>query len=110
MGQSELHNILFARGPGFKKDMKVETPSGNIDLTPTILELLGLPAGQAYGWAGPGGGPGWGDRILRKWSGLPTSTARRAPAGDRIYRQQIRLSRVGNSVYVDGGTSSLVDR
>ena len=109
MGQSELHNILFARGPGFKRNLKVETPSGNIDLTPTILELLGLPAsekmeGRALAEALVGGP----DPSEVEWSSDLYSA--QSPAGDRIYRQQIRLSRVGNSVYVDGGTSSLVDR
>ena len=109
MGQSELHNILFARGPGFKKGIRVETPSGNIDLTPTILKLLGLPADE--GMEGRAlvealdGGP---DQSEIEWSSDFYSA--QCQAGDRIYRQQIKLCRVGNSVYVDGGTSSLVDR
>ena len=109
MGRSELRNILFARGPGFKDGLKVDTPSGNIDLTPTILKLLGLPSvdgmeGRALEEA-MAGGP---DPADVDWSSDFYSTE--CLAGDRIYRQQIRLSRVGDSVYVDEGTSSLGSR
>ena len=106
MGRSELHNILFARGPDFKEGLKVDAPSGNIDLTPTILKLLGLPSvegmeGRALEEA-MAGGP---DPADVDWYSDFYST--QCLAGDRVYRQQIRLSRVGDSVYVDGGTSSL---
>ena len=109
MGRSELHNILFARGPGFKEGLKVDAPSGNIDLTPTILKLLGLPSvdgmeGRALEEA-MAGGP---DPAEVDWSSDFYSTD--CLVGDRVYRQQIRLSRVGDSVYVDEGSSSLGSR
>ena len=104
MGRSELHNILFASGPGFKESLRVDAPSGNIDLTPTILKLLGLPAvdgmeGRALEEA-MAGGPAEVD-----WSSDFYSTE--SKVGDSVYRQQIRLSRVGDSVYIYEGTSSL---
>ena len=109
MGRSELHNILFARGPDFKESLKVEAPSGNIDLTPTLLKLLGLPSvngmeGRALEEA-LAGGP---DPTDLEWFSDFYSTE--CQAGDKMYRQQIRLSRVGDSVYIDGGTSSLGSR
>ena len=106
MGRSELHNILFARGPRFKGGLKVDAPSGNIDLAPTILSLLGLQPvpgmeGRVLAEA-IAGGP---DPADVDWSSDLYST--QALAGNRVYRQQIRLSRVGDTVYVDEGTSSL---
>lgn len=41
--ESELHNTLIASGPSFRSRFESRKPSGNIDLTPTILHLLGLP-------------------------------------------------------------------
>ena len=105
MGRSELHNILFARGPGFKDALKVGTPTGNIDLSPTIMKLLGLP--RAEGMEGRDlaeamvGGP---EPLEVDWQSDLHSTE--CPIDDRVYRQQIRLSRVGETVYVDGGDSS----
>ena len=110
MGRSKLRNILFARGPGFKDGLRVDAPSGNIDLMPTILKVLGLPSVDGMGRPGPveeamAGGP---DPAEVDWSS--DFYGAQCLAGDRIYRQQIRLSRVGDSVYVDEGTSSLGHR
>ena len=106
MGRSELHNILFARGPDFKDNQVVNVPSGNIDLAPTILELLGLPSvegteGRVLGEA-VSGGP---DPAEVEWFSDLHSTD--CSVGEKVYRQQIRLSRVGDTVYVHEGDSSL---
>ena len=106
MSRSELHNILFARGPGFKNGLVTSVPSGNIDLAPTVLGLLGLP--PAAGMEGrvlaeaTSGGP---DPAEVEWFSDFHNTD--CPVGDQVYRQQIRLSRVGNAVYVDEGTGSV---
>jgi len=109
MGRSELHNILFARGPGFKEKLVVDIPSGNIDLAPTILELLGLPPEQGMeGRAlveAMAGGPE--PKEVEWFSDLYSTDC---PVGEAMYRQQIRLSRVGETVYVHEGTSSLGGR
>ncbi|MDD4363427.1 MAG: alkaline phosphatase family protein [Atribacterota bacterium] len=38
----DMHNILIATGPSFQSGLISNYPSGNIDLAPTILYLLGL--------------------------------------------------------------------
>jgi predicted AlkP superfamily pyrophosphatase or phosphodiesterase len=40
---AEMHNTLIANGPSFHSGMMSELPSGNIDVAPTIMELLGIP-------------------------------------------------------------------
>ncbi|MBT5627195.1 MAG: alkaline phosphatase family protein [Chloroflexi bacterium] len=39
---SELHNTLIASGPSFEPGISSNIPSGNIDVAPTILTLLGI--------------------------------------------------------------------
>jgi predicted AlkP superfamily pyrophosphatase or phosphodiesterase len=39
---SELHNTLIASGPSFATGFRSEIPSGNIDVVPTILAILGI--------------------------------------------------------------------
>jgi arylsulfatase A-like enzyme len=39
----DLHNTLIAAGPDFRKGMVDQLPSGNIDLAPTVLHILGVP-------------------------------------------------------------------
>ena len=38
----DLHNTLIASGPDFRSGWSDEMPSGNLDVAPTILALLGL--------------------------------------------------------------------
>jgi arylsulfatase A-like enzyme len=40
----DIHNVLIAEGPDFRRHASSDVPTGNVDLAPTVLRLLGLPA------------------------------------------------------------------
>lgn len=42
LSKYEMNNTLIANGPDFKQGVISEIPSGNIDVTPTVLHLLGV--------------------------------------------------------------------
>lgn len=42
----DMHNTLVAAGPDFRSGFRDDLPTGNIDLAPTILWILGLQAPQ----------------------------------------------------------------
>jgi len=42
MSPWNVRNTLLAWGPSFKKRTIVRAPAGNVDVTPTILALLGI--------------------------------------------------------------------
>ncbi|MSU37080.1 MAG: hypothetical protein EXS36_18690 [Pedosphaera sp.] len=42
LSRFEMNNTLVATGPSFKRGFVSKTPSGNIDIAPTILHLLGI--------------------------------------------------------------------
>jgi phosphonoacetate hydrolase len=42
LSPTEMRNTLIARGPAFKSGVASDLPSGNIDLTPTVLSVLGI--------------------------------------------------------------------
>ena len=44
----DLRSILVAAGPSFRRGVASDLPSGNIDLAPTILALLGLTTGVPF--------------------------------------------------------------
>ena len=102
MSRHECHNVLFARGPSFKQGLAIDNPSGNIDLAPTILSILGLS-----------GGEGMDGRVLREalrdgpepasvqWR-TDTHDAQRTVEGG-TYRQYVKVSSVGETTYVDEG-------
>jgi arylsulfatase A-like enzyme len=43
----DIHNTLIAAGPDFREHATSNIPTGNVDLAPTLLHLLGLPVPQA---------------------------------------------------------------
>jgi arylsulfatase A-like enzyme len=40
----DIHNTLIAAGPDFREHASSEIPTANVDLAPTLLQLLGVPA------------------------------------------------------------------
>ncbi len=103
MSRHELRNTLIARGPRFKSGVTNNLPSGNVDIAPTILHLLGLtPPSHMNG------------RILHEAlcgsepalveSRTDEYTAERRTA-DCTYRQTIKVSTVGATAYVDEGSA-----
>ena len=41
----DIHNTLIAAGPDFREHATSDVPTGNVDIAPTLLRLLGLPRG-----------------------------------------------------------------
>ena len=58
MSKHELRSVLFAAGPSFKRGVKLETPSGIIDIAPTVLRILGITDDAKMEGARPRGGVG----------------------------------------------------
>ena len=104
MSPHETRNVFFARGPAFKQSTTVATPTGNVDLAPTILHLLDLPGGEAmHGRVlheNLRGGP---DAV--EWQTTTHEAERSTPNGR--YRQSITVSQVGATLYVDEGYGGL---
>ncbi|MYE54315.1 MAG: alkaline phosphatase family protein [Chloroflexi bacterium] len=102
MSRHEMRNSLFARGGSFKSGVRIESPTGNTDLAPTVLHLLGL-----------GGGETMHGRVLREaladgepveWETETHRAERRFESG--TYRQHITVSRVDGTTYIDEGNGA----
>jgi len=48
-GIADVHNTLIAKGPSFRARTTLSTPTGNVDVAPTVAYLLGLSMPQADG-------------------------------------------------------------
>ena len=62
-GSTDVHNTLIAAGPSFRKAAVLSTPTGNVDVAPTVAYLLGLAMPQADG------------RVINEALAAPASTA-----------------------------------
>lgn len=92
----DLHNTLIAAGPDFRRGFAGETPTGNIDVAPTVLWLLGIKPLQPMD-----------GRVLREalTSSSPTPRVARKTLtasrnlGGTTWRQTLRLTTVNGVTY-----------
>ncbi|MGI8820533.1 MAG: alkaline phosphatase family protein [Chthoniobacterales bacterium] len=101
LSRFDIHNTLIAAGPDFQVGGASDLPSSNLDVVPTILHLLGLAPPQ------PLDGRVLSESLQRP--GDPPLAAivqvkektRQLEHGK--WRQYVRTSAVGDSVYADEG-------
>lgn len=106
MSRHETRNILFANGPSFKSGLALENPTGNIDVAPTILHILGLDGGNDMdGRILHEALDGGSDHTDLEWH-TNTHNAER-PVNGGTYRQHIKVSHAEGTTYVDEGQGFL---
>ncbi|MGB8396498.1 MAG: alkaline phosphatase family protein [Pseudolabrys sp.] len=108
LSRFDMHNTLIAAGPDFKRGQTDDLPTGNVDLVPTILQILGIKVPHQMD-----------GRILSEAVAAPTSLlpapkpeaksieARKDfPSG--TWRQTLKISRVGSTIYLDEGNGAFI--
>ena len=108
LSRFDMHNTLIAAGPDFKRGQTDDLPTGNVDLVPTILQILGIKVPHQMD-----------GRILSEAVAAPTSLlpapkpeaksieARKDfPSG--TWRQTLKISRVGSTIYLAEGNGAFV--
>lgn len=101
----EVSSVLVAAGPHFKAGVRSAVPSGIVDLFPTVLHLLGVelpgPVDGRVLYEALDGGPAPKEMFME-------TTVHRASAtvSGVSYRQEVQVSRVGDTFYVDKGKAS----
>jgi arylsulfatase A-like enzyme len=104
LSKFDMHNILIAAGPHFRRGGPDLTASGNVDLAPTILQILGIKSSSPMD-----------GRILTEAmvpaevQVLSTTTetieaVKKFPIG--TWRQYLKVSRAGCTVYFDEGNGA----
>jgi arylsulfatase A-like enzyme len=94
----DIHNVLMAAGPDFREHETSAAPTGNVDIAPTLLRLVGLPvpstmAGRVIEEGLRGGPPPGSMRVVR--SELTVSTP------DGAYTLTAQTSEVAGHRYLD---------
>ena len=110
LSRFDMHNMLVAAGPDFRSGQTDDLPTGNIDLSPTILHILGIKPPQ-----------GMDGRVLseaivnvnhvpagEKTEAKTIEAKKDFPAGS--WRQSLRISRVGSTIYLDEGNGAFAPK
>jgi arylsulfatase A-like enzyme len=103
LGPFDMHNTLVAAGHHFRRGTASALPSGNVDLAPTILHLLGIKPSKPMD-----------GRVLTEAltepGPSPTATTRHldasAPISGSTWHQYLNLSEVNGVTYTDEGNGS----
>jgi len=104
----ELHNTLVAAGPDFRPAFNDELPTGNIDLAPTILWILGITPPQ------PMDGRVLTEALISA-SESAQKAERRTIEASRVdslirWRQYLKFSTIGNAIYFDEGNGATIPK
>ena len=97
----DVHATLIAAGPDIKRNIASPIPTGNFDVMPTVLALMGVPVP-----------PGLDGRVLEEalatgpYPGemplAPDPVGATVQLGELVYDLVVYRSRVGETVYFDG--------
>ncbi len=104
LSRFDMHNTLIAAGPDFRAGFIDHLPSGNMDLAPTVLQILGIKSeatldGRVLTEALSGGDPGSSSSQSSKLSA-------ERKLGDTTWSQYLNVSKVENTAYYDDGNGA----
>lgn len=106
LSRFDMHNTLVAAGPDFHSGQTDDLPTGNVDLAPTILHILGTKVPKEMD-----------GRILSEAmtsvDQVPVAGKQEAKTIDAkkdfatgSWQQSLRISRVGSTIYLDEGSGA----
>jgi predicted AlkP superfamily pyrophosphatase or phosphodiesterase len=130
LSKFDMHNTLVGAGPDFRRGQTDDLPSGNVDLAPTILEILGIaPTNQMDGRvlsealvksaSSPVGrirpvadrtesSRAESDNPVLKPETATVEATKKFPSG--TWRQTFTISRIGSTTYLDEGNGAFASK
>ena len=106
LSRFDMHNTLIAAGPDFRRGQTNDVPTGDVDVEPTILHILGIKAPQEMD----------GRVLSEAMIDVDQVATGREPETNTIeakkdfaagtWRQSMKISRVGSTTYLDEGNGA----
>jgi arylsulfatase A-like enzyme len=108
LSKFDVHNTLVAAGPDLKRGFTDTLPTGNTDLAPTILWLLGVKPKV------PMDGRVLSEALTVKSPRVTEPKTRRLeasrPIGNSAWSQHLQISRVNDTIYLDEGNGGMTPK
>jgi arylsulfatase A-like enzyme len=117
LSRFDMHNMLIAVGPDCQRGLNDDLPTGNVDLAPTILQILGIKPSanrdgrilsEAMADSRNGGLESAEPALSPKTETKAIEATKDFPAG--FWRQSLKISRVGSTIYLDEGNGAFEKR
>lgn len=97
----DMHNTLVGFGPDFRAGVVDDLPTGNVDVAPTVLWLLGVKPPKTMDGRVLAEALVKGDAKLKSYAPLRVETSRKTANG--VWHQYLNYSEVNGVVYLDQG-------
>jgi hypothetical protein len=104
LSRFDMHNTLIAAGPSLRRGTTDDYPTGNLDLAPTILNILGVTPPQKMDGRILGEALAASDLVVPRPEPEFLDAKRDFSSG--TWRQELKISRVGSTIYLDEGNGS----
>ena len=109
LSRFDMHNTLIAAGPDFRRGQTDDLPTGNVDVAPTILHILGIKAQEMDGRVLSEAMAG-GDQVPAAGKTETKTIDAKKDFAAGSWRQSLRISRVGTTIYLDEGNGSFAPK
>jgi arylsulfatase A-like enzyme len=106
LSRFDMHNTLIAAGPDFRRGQTDDLPAGNVDLAPTILHILGIKAPQEMDGRVLSEAMVNVDQVAAGGKAEAKTIEVKKDFAAGTWRQSLRISRVGSTIYLDEGNGS----
>jgi arylsulfatase A-like enzyme len=110
LSRFDMHNTLVAAGPDFRRGETDDLPTGNVDLAPTILHILGIKAPQEMDGRVLSEAMVNVDRVSTGKKAEEDTIEAKKDFAAGTWRQSLRISRVGSTIYLDEGNGAFQKR
>jgi len=104
----DMHNTLVAAGPDFRHGHTDDLASGNVDLAPTVLHILGIRPPPGLDGRVLLEALADGDGSQPEMETYTTEAGRGFPNGR--WKQTLKISKVGSTLYLDEGNGGFLPR
>jgi len=108
LSRFDMHNTLIAEGPDFRRGQTDNLPTGNIDLSPTILHILGIKPPQQMDGRVLSEAMVNVDQVAAGGKTEAKTMEAKKDFAAGTWRQSLGISRVGSTIYLDQGNGAFV--